>query len=640
MYDEFAEDCLQQLPDLADTDWKECRRLLSRLYFALIQLRINGPELGESQEAIGKACDYLRRLANTMEQHLFNESVSNDEDVIKRKRSFAFIAAEAIDLWCSFAKEIREDDNTSVDMAYARIESALLFLASDYQINAHCSVNEIKDHLFLDIYDHDQRDQRVVRYLQDLICSLATGSLQNIPNILTVDYQHYDSIVAARVAAMIRLGALVTSYSKWLTQSGEVNNVEEGLHHLSQHLQPASSYLASNRFADLLHLCTLLIYVIKSSESLSLMHQIPRLEMTAEASAKYERYIASRASQRPFLWPSAKEYVEKAFPGPHSDAVVIVPTGSGKSFLAELACSQAMQNGWVLYLAPTNALVHQVQRDFESAFRVFGDVQILSFVGGQEYTSLSGEQLDSPPEMSVAVMTPEKCAMAFRINPNAFQNCRLCIVDEFHTINDENRGITIDLCLAKILALHSETRLLLMSAMVSNGDDVVAWLNRLRDNQNVPFIRVPWRPCRTLRSLLIINKEKAEEAYIDAIAELDELPPSRKSVRVDAPLGLLGGMCLRWEENGNAEDYVSVPVPFTFSGRALRNTSSVLDSRTSWSGWKNTVGRQLSENFYYCGSNVLCFILTSRHHVFSSADKCSVNVITQVSHPLIRVCDI
>lgn len=635
MYDEFAEVHLQQLPDLTDTDWQECRRLLSRLYFGLIQLRMNGPELGESQESIAKACDYLRRLANSMQQYLFDESVYSEEADLRRTRSYAFIAAEAIDLWCNFARRIRINGNASVDMAYAQIESALLYLASEYQVNAHCSVNEIGDNRFLHLYDDNLRDRETVSYLQNVICSFASGSLQSLPDVPTVTYNEYDPIVAARVAAMIRLGELVTSYSEWLTGRGDVNDVRLQLRYLSQALLPTSKYLVSDAFTDLLHLCTLIMHVIHSSEQQSLMHELPRLDMAVDAADEYEQYIADRASQRPFLWPSAKEYVEKCFPGPHSDAVVIVPTGSGKSFLAELACSQAMQNGWVLYLAPTNALVQQVQRDLRTAFRRFGNAQILSFVGGQEYTSVIGEQLDSPPEMSVAVMTPEKCAMAFRINPNAFHNCRLCIVDEFHTIDDEHRGMTVDLCLARITALNAETRLLLMSAMVSNGEDVADWLNGLRDGQGVPLVEIPWRPCRTLRSLLIVDREKAEEAYASAIAELSNLPASRRTVQVDAPLGLLGGMCLRWEEDGNSEDYVSVPVPFAFPGKALRDTTSVFSDRKSWSGWKNTASRLLSEKFHKCNYNVLCFILTSRHHVFSSADKCNVNESTDIDQHIV-----
>ncbi len=625
MYDEFAEDCLKQLPELDDTDWKECRRRLSRLYFALIQLRLNGSELGESKESIVKACDYLRRLANAMEQYLFNETEGHDEEGLKRMRSYAFIAAEAIDLWCSFAKAVRDDGNVGVDMTYARIESALLYLASEYQVNAHCSVNEVEDQLFLETYDHDQRDSEIISYLQNVICALATGKLNNIQNAPDINYDQYNTLVAARIAAMVRLAELVKSYCKWLTGSVETIDIEEELKQLSQKLQPASKTFTTVQFSDLLHLCTLLIHVIHSSKPLSLLHQLPRPEMQEDRIGEYDRYLASRAIQRPFLWPSAKEYVEDAFPGPKADAIVVVPTGSGKSFLAELACSQAMQSGWVLYLAPTNALVNQVQRDLQSAFELFSGVQILSFIGGQEYTSLAGERLDSPPELSVAVMTPEKCAMAFRINPNIFENCKLCIVDEFHSINDEYRGITLDLCLAQVLTLNPETRLLLMSAMVSNGDNVAEWLHKLRDGQEAPLIQVPWRPCRTLRSLLVVNQGKTEEALSLARSQFEGLLPSRRYVKFEAPLGLLGGMCLRWEQDGNNEDYVCVPISSTFEMKALRGTSELLNHGAIWDGWKNTAGRQLSTEFYNSGFSVLCFILTSRHHVFSNAEKCELD---------------
>ena len=626
MYDEFAEECLRELPELENTNWEECRRRLSRLYFALIQTRLNGSNFDvESQKAIVITCDYLRRLANSMEQYLFNEPVPQNYESMKRIRSYAFIAAEAIDLWCNFTKYTQEDESTDVEMAYARIESALLYLASDYQINAHCSVTEVGDSLFIETYDCNRQDCEIISYLQKVICAFASGNLTNIPEVPIFDYDQSNSVVAARVAVMIRLGNIITSYCKWLVGDEVENNFESELQFLSEQLQPTSILLAGSEFSDLLHLSTLLIHVIRSSKHLSLIHELPRPDMSQEKRVEYENYLSSRASQRPFFWPSAIEYINEAFPGPHADAVVIVPTGSGKSFLAELACSQAMQNGWVLYLAPTNALVRQIQRDLKSAFRMFDELQIKSFVGGQEYTSLAGEQLESPPEMSIAVMTPEKCAMAFRINPNVFVNCRLCIVDEFHTINDEQRGIILDLCLAQILTLNPETRLLLMSAMVSNGEEVAEWLCRLRHGQEVPLVQIPWRPCRTLRSLLIIDRERAEEAFTNAKAQFEELSATRKNVSFDAPLGLLGGLRLQWEEGGTEEDYVSIPLPSTFSGKAKRGTLGMLNGGFNWSGWKNTAGRQLSEKFYICGSNVLCFILTSKHHVFSNAEKCTFN---------------
>lgn len=625
MYDAFAEERLQRLPALERTDWHECRRRLSRLYFSLVQLRLNSLELSESKSVIEDTCDYLRRLANTIEQYLFSISSAGSDEEQNYSRSYAFIAAEAIDLWSSYAKTIRPGEPADVDMTYARIESALLYLASDYQVNAHCSVNDLNEQLFLHLYDEEQRDHHIVYYLQGAICALASGNLQNVPEVPVIDYQQYSTVIAARIAIMVRMGSLIVSYCEWLTGMVEDNHVEQNLMALHELIEPDSDSHIIGQFADLLHLCALLIHVVRSSKPFSLMNVLPRPQITRDARRNYECYLSNRAARRPFLWPSTREYINSAFPGPHSDAVVVVPTGSGKSFLAELACSQAMHNGWVLYLAPTNALVHQVQRDLKEAFKPFAGAQILSFIGGQEYTSLAGEHLDMPREMSVAVMTPEKCAMALRINPDAFLNCRLCVVDEYHTINDKQRGITLDLCLAQILKANSEVRLLLMSAMVSNGDDVTGWLQKLREVQNVPLVQVPWRPCRTLRSLLIVDRERAIAAFNRAKSVLEGLPTARKNVRFVAPLGLLGGMCMQWEEGGNIDDYVSIPVQLGFDGKATRSTSNVVRHLADWSGWKNTVSRQLSEKFSLCDSSVLCFILTSRHHVFSCAEKTNLD---------------
>lgn len=641
MYDEFAEDRLRQLPALVDTDWEECRRRLSRLYFASIQLRLN-PNSDISHSAITQAIDYLRRLANTLEQYLFNEAAENAEPDLIRARSYAFIAAEAIDLWCNFTKVALGEEYDSVELAYARVESALLYMASDYQVNAHCSTAKLQNHLFINTYDRADRDKIAIDYLQKTICAFTLGNLSNLPDVLHIDYQQFDVIGEARTASIIRIAELITNYCQWLSGQREENVAEERLQLLIRAFKPDIISSPVGHFADLLHLSTLLLCVVRNSATLSMIHQLPRPEMNDSTSINYERYLSSRAVQRPFLWPSAKEYIEQAFPGPHSDAVVVVPTGSGKSYLAELASSQAMQNGWVLYLAPTNALVNQVQRDLRKAFATFEGVQILPFIGGQEYTNLSGELLDAPPNMSIAVMTPEKCAVAFRINPNVISNCKLCIVDEFHTINDSDRGITLDLCLAQVLTRNPETRLLLMSAMVSNGAVASDWLKKLRNGQEVPLVQVPWRPCRTLRSLLIVDIERAEEAFNAARSEFQGLPATRKNVKFNAPLALIGGMRLQWQRESTEEDYVSIPLPLFFESQAKRGSNDILHGGAEWKSWKNAVGQQLSEEMAKKGLSVLCFILTSKHHVFSTAEKCNPGVevtLDQFSKALLDLAD-
>lgn len=268
MYDNYAEELLQQLPDLEGTNWEECRRQLSRMYFALIQLRLNDGNLGESEAPVIKACDYLRRLANSIEQFLFSQPRHRNETELHQARSYAFIAAEAIDLWCGFIERIQRDRAPSVELAYARIESALLYLASDYQINACCSVKYVSDQLFLDAHDRDQLDQDVIRYLQNVLISLANGDVQNVPIVPEFDCRNFDVVTSARVASMIRIGEIVSSYCRWLSQTGE-NTAEAELLDLIQKLLPPTDGIYGGHFTDLYHICTLLVHVVRASAPLS-----------------------------------------------------------------------------------------------------------------------------------------------------------------------------------------------------------------------------------------------------------------------------------------------------------------------------------------------------------------------------------
>ena len=89
-----------------------------------------------------------------------------------------------------------------------------------------------------------------------------------------------------------------------------------------------------------------------------------------------------------------------------------VPTGAGKSAVAELAVARDLANGWVLYLAPTNALVGQVIRDLRKCVGDLEGVEIRGFIGGAEHTEVPGETIQAVANRQVLVMTPEKCSLA------------------------------------------------------------------------------------------------------------------------------------------------------------------------------------------------------------------------------------
>lgn len=201
-------------------------------------------------------------------------------------------------------------------------------------------------------------------------------------------------------------------------------------------------------------------------------------------SGKWHKYLEHRAkAHRALLWPAHLEAISKGSINPQTSMVISMPTGSGKSFIAETRIAASLENAnnaWVLYIVPTNALVRQVTRDLRRAFEPLGAI-VRGFVTDREYTylsqeSLSPDELPAEPVNYVAVMTPEKLRMAISLWPEAFETCVLCVVDEAHLIGEPNRGSLLDLALAQLRVTNAETPFLLMSAMMSNPDDLAQWL--------------------------------------------------------------------------------------------------------------------------------------------------------------------
>ena len=317
---------------------------------------------------------------------------------------------------------------------------------------------------------------------------------------------------------------------------------------------------------------------------------------------------------RPLLWPSTLEYVQECLPGPHRDAVISMPTGSGKSFLAELAVAHALPHGWVLYLSPTNALAHQIRRDLSRAFETFSDVKVSAFVGGAEYTALSDEQLDTAS--FVGVMTPEKCALALRLYPTMFARCALCVFDECHLLNDYSRGAVADVLLAQLFRSAPNMRMLLMSAMVSNADELAAWLSSIRKNEAVAS-RIKWRPSRAARGFVFVDQPSREKSSTEARTELATTTKAM-TVSSELPLGWIAGLSGPWTRDG-AADYRAAMLPITTTFEVKRSRKGAV--KEEFTSWKNRTGLAVAELLASRGLPAINFVLSSRHHAFGMAER-------------------
>ena len=643
MYDEYARSLIELIPDLPDIDRLSCRRALSAAYFHVLRSSLVIERDDTSERDLRQVKVLLRGMIDALESVAVFDRLNGLERPAEEESASAFVAAEALSLLAMLLPDDEEPpsaDHLLQVSNYLAVESALLYMIGGYDINAVSVVRHLEVPVANLEETMDTRRACIAASADVLsrIVALCRGEVRrprpsvspmNLPNASGRAISYELLLDELRVQFYLRMAHAIDAYLDWLGEyrSDGYENCINALNSLRDNAV-SQDYPCFVAFADVYHLSSLLLAAIDQTSRRSLVHCFPRpTEGNAEVIEDMRAYIRHRARGdethrgRPFLWPSASQYIVDCLPGPNRDAVVSMPTGSGKSFVAELATAHALCAGWVLYLVPTNALVHQVRRDLRDSLGPLRNVEIRSFIGWDEYTSLAEEQIDLGEARSfVAVMTPERCALAMRLYPERFADCSLCVFDECHLINDPDRGITADILLAQLGMVAPGVRFLLMSAMVSNPEELAEWLSSAH-GANACAPTVTWRPSRTMRGLLVLDENPLNEVFQSAKARLERLPEHRVNVGFHVPIALIAGLSGPWTMDG-PPDYRVARLPVDYEANATRRRGT-LSVGMSFGGWKNAASRQVSELLARSKIPTLCFILSSRHHAFSGASKVS-----------------
>ncbi len=204
------------------------------------------------------------------------------------------------------------------------------------------------------------------------------------------------------------------------------------------------------------------------------------------------------------LWRPQREAIAAGLvrPGEPRNFVVTLPTGGGKTLIAELAILSALRSvepTWALYVTPSRALAHQVSGDLR---RHLGDSGIIvrTVVAGAEQAVLLNQELDALAQRrSVTVTTPEKCDAYYRNAKDLFGTCALVIFDEVHKIGDHQRGALLESLITRFVVQQQHTRLLLLSGSLSNHEELLGWLGE----DKTVSIMAARRPTRQLRGVVV-----------------------------------------------------------------------------------------------------------------------------------------
>lgn len=152
------------------------------------------------------------------------------------------------------------------------------------------------------------------------------------------------------------------------------------------------------------------------------------------------------------------------------DVLVSAPTGSGKTWIAEQAISRCLSQGMrTWYASPLKALSNAI---YEGFCRQFGD---------HACGILTGDRKENPGA-PVIVGTTEilRNQLYDSMHHGVSLETDLVILDEAHYLGDPDRGVVWE---EVLIYLSPRVRLLLLSATISNAEEIAAWLEENRKTE-------------------------------------------------------------------------------------------------------------------------------------------------------------
>jgi superfamily II DNA/RNA helicase len=216
-----------------------------------------------------------------------------------------------------------------------------------------------------------------------------------------------------------------------------------------------------------------------------LVENIPNI---SDASRKRLQVYLRQYSE---LWPSQEDAINQGLlDSSKKHFVVAVPTSSGKTLCGELVIIQELTenpDSVCFYVAPTRALVTEKTKELGEKLKLF-DIRVADATGALQRDEMEADYL---ADAQVIICTPEKLDLLIRHEDEILERASLFIIDETQMIADDDRGLGLEFVVVKLLLLKPNSRILLLSAMLSNSEEFGRWLS-----QEAIISSSEWRPTR------------------------------------------------------------------------------------------------------------------------------------------------
>lgn len=507
MFDALTSQLLRSAPSLPELDANQIPQLLTRHYAELVSARLKG----EDQAATGEDRWSLERIADAY------EIIASVEETPALRRAAAFVAGTAQQIIARRSNEVPEVelpspmDRDSVD---ASVAAALLFLSAEQYADANEAGAAIPR----------GRGPYEVRILGDHIRDLVRGRLSSIlvraarwrreePISGTIQNRAFRILAAALIEGIERLAAQMMSAplpdaipERFVSGQDAFRKVIELASHLEDDLTDTLGGELRTSYAGPAHLASMLLSAADAIEQAALTKLPPPVGADVEI---WRKWLAFRAEDMPFVWQNHREAIDEGFYETGTSAVLVLPTGAGKTTVSVLKIAGTLARGKkVVFLAPTHALVEQLTDDLQKIFprEQFG-LEVSS-----DYDSLL---LDDAQLQDIEVMTPERCLAMLSFSASSFSSVGLLVFDECHLLSPQSRkiGRALDgmLCLLAFRAAVADADMLFLSAMLKNGPQFSEWIADLT-GRSCKAVDLLWKPSRQARGVLVYKETEIDTA--------------------------------------------------------------------------------------------------------------------------------
>ncbi len=588
MFDPVTANILRSAPALPGLDPAKLPQLLTAQYAKLVARRLRMTEgyEGETGEGATETGWSLTRIADTYELIV---SIQSEPDT---RRAAAFVAGTARQI---LAQEAVAADETSATPVMDRdgidpaVAAAVLFLAAEQYADAHESARNIR------IQDRPQ--PYVCTLLAEDIRDLALGRFESIlkrtgrrPEAFvsgqSLEEHSTTALFEALIVGIEMFAAEVLSVAVPAKAQGHFDSAQAAFQCVVQ--------LSSRDHAELghqaerlmtsypgpRHIASLLLVAYESTAGAAVTKVPPPSGADPEF---WRKWLRHRANTAPFLWPNHREALEKGFQDTGKSAVLVLPTGSGKTTVSCIKIAGALaRKKSVIFIAPTHALVDQLTEDLQQVFpeELVGSVVSSDF----DLAFAAGSALKS-----IEVMTPERCLALLSYAPEVFENVGLLVFDECHLLSPYSnlrRALDSMFCVLAFNSIVPDADFLFLSAMLKNGSEFAEWIKKLTGRDCV-FADPLWKPSRQARGV-VLYKRQALDAIRSRALEIQKDEDARKgkvakSLRKPAQEALtclpfaLFGLRHNWLKD-NSASFTIVKIsdsPITLTGKLSRNKKGV-----------------------------------------------------------------